>query len=128
MKKYVVFSGIACVIACLWTSLAMANGQVDDPASMAVAPSTLVLCKEQAEVTIHTAIPFNLVDISSLSMEGLTPVAAFADLRGDLVLKFAEAEVKALDIVTPPEVTLTLVGALENGDALSLTDTVQVKR
>ena len=127
MKKYMVLCSVACLVTCVWVGGVAANQQVDDPATMAVAPSTLVLCKDQADVTIHTAIPWTLVDLGSLSMEGLTPIGAGADLCGDLVVKFDEAAVKALAIVAPPSATLTLTGALTSGEVFSLTDTVQVK-
>jgi hypothetical protein len=128
MTKYGILVGVACMLACVWAGSVSANSQVSDPSTMAVAPSTLLLSKVQSNVTIHTAIPYNLVDVGSLSMEGLCPISAGADLCGDLVLKFDEGAVKALDIVAPPSATLTLIGTLLDGEPFLLTDTVQVKR
>ncbi len=125
MKTFLVASILACAIAGLWAGAAGANRQVSDDVTMAVAPSTLLLGMEQSDVTVHTSIPFAAVDTASLTMEGLTPLAVFADACGDLVARFDEYEVKA--IVAAPEATLTLTGLLVNGEPLSLSDTIQVK-
>jgi hypothetical protein len=114
-------------LAGVWAGQVAANQQVSDPSTMAVAPNTLQLSKVQANVTVHTAIPYGAVDTATLEMNGLRPLSVGWDTCGDLVAKFSEAEVKALAIVAPPEATLTMTGVLVNGEPLSLTGTVQVK-
>ncbi len=127
MKASITVVGGLCVLMCLWGGAVYANSQVKDPTTMAVAPNTLLLRMDQGDVSVHTAIPYSLVDVETLTMEGLVPIAVGADVCGDLVMKFAEEEVKALPAVAPPEVTLTVTGALLTGEPITLTDTVQVK-
>jgi hypothetical protein len=127
MKKLALGCALVCLLAGVWAGQVAANQQVSEPSTMAVAPNTLQLSKVQANVTVHTAIPYGAVDTATLEMNGLRPLAVGWDTCGDLVAKFSEGEVKALAVVAPPEATLTMTGVLVNGEPLSLTGTVQVK-
>jgi len=91
-----------------------------------VSPQTILLGADQGgEVTVHAEIPFSLVDTSTLELNGLPALYAFPDSRGELVVKFAEAEVKA--IVAPPSALLTLDGLTVVGELFMGADIVTVK-
>ena len=125
--KYVVAS-LLCVVAVAWAApTALSAGCVEDgEPAISVAPSTLLIGVEQGgAVTVHTKIPFGVVDASSLALNGVPAGAVFADNQGDLVAKFSEAAIKAM--ATPDEITLTLTGRYRDGETFEGSDTVTVK-
>lgn len=111
-KLAFVFTAI-CVLAGLGVgSIALANKAVDgdDPAIM-VSPRTLVLGKADS-VTVHSNIPAAAVIASSVTLNGVAPLAVWADDCGHLAARFAVAD---LDLAAG-DATLTLCGAY-TGDA-----------
>lgn len=79
-----------------------------------IAPAMLLLGATQSgSVTIHTDIPYTIVDGSTVQLSGIPASATFSDDCGNLVGKFPEAKVKA--IVGPPEAILTLTGSTKDG-------------
>jgi len=91
-----------------------------------VSPQTILLGADQGgEVTVHAEIPYSLVDTSSLYLNGVPALYAFPDNRGELVVKFSEADVKT--IVAPPSAVLTLVGLMSDGESFEGADIVTVK-
>lgn len=116
------------LLAAFGTAHSSGNGRTSDPLGIAVAPQTLVLSKSQGAVSVHTAIPYRSVDLETLvlssSLGACVPTWTKADLRGDLVAYFNEAEVEA--IVAVPSTRLTLSGETDAGP-FSGSDTVSVK-
>ncbi|UCH35133.1 MAG: hypothetical protein JSV65_01915 [Armatimonadota bacterium] len=103
--------------------IAMANSAVDsDEPAMMVSPSMIVLAKVDA-VTVHTNIVASSVESGSIDLDGAAPIGVGVDSCGDIVLKFAVAD---LDL-EPGLVTLTLSGDLKDGSSFSATDVVSVK-
>jgi len=90
-----------------------------------ISPSTLVLSADSRCVSVHSNIPFDLVDCDTLELSGITPYLAKKDSCGDLVAKFDVEEVKA--IVEPGPATLMLTGYLLEGTPFAASDTIMVK-
>lgn len=90
-----------------------------------VTPSAIVLESDGTWVTVHTDIALSAVDTSTLTLNGVEVAWTKADAKGNLVAKFAQADIKA--IIAPPEATLELVGMTEAGVEFSGSDTVLVK-
>ena len=127
----------------LWSVLALAivagltNGlQAQDTVPMVVQPMVLNLESFSTCVTIHAEVPFNLVDQESVVVtvngENLTPTSMKPDLRGELVIKFAAADVKQalanLDLKLPATVTFRLEGATSVGAFAGEDDVLVIKR
>lgn len=103
--------------------IAIANSAVDgDEPAMMVSPSAIVLAKVDT-VTVHTNIVASAVESGSIDLAGAAPVGVGVDSCGDIVLKFAVAD---LDL-EPGEATLTLSGDFKDGSSFSATDVVWVK-
>ena len=115
-----------CLCVCaLVGSVALGNMAVkgDDPAMM-VSPQTIVLAKV-AGVTVHTNIPEGLVAPGSVTLNGVAPLAVWADDCGHLAARFAVGDLA----LSPGNVVLTLQGAYAGDDAgnFSADDEVRVK-
>jgi len=89
-----------------------------------LSPNNLVLASKSVWLTAHTNIPYGSVDTSTVCLDGLKASVTKSDDRGYLVAKFDVDEVK--NMVSPPEATLTLSGALWNGTTFSGSDTIVV--
>jgi len=96
-----------------------------DGICITVAPSTLVLSSYVDSIVVHTNIPAQLVDRSSVTLDGIVPYAVGADACGDLVAKFDIDLVK--EIVSPGSVTLTLSGLFLDDTPFAASDTIMVK-
>lgn len=102
-----------------------------DPGTLAVAivasPRALVLASSGSgdSFTVHADVAFASVAATSVRMDGLLPTAVFPDDRGDLVVKLALTEVKAL--ATPPVLEIVLDGALLDGTPFRGVTSVRVK-
>ena len=107
-------------------SVALGNMAVkgEDPGMMA-SPQTIVLAKV-AGVTVHTNIPLTLVVSSTVTLNGVSPIApVWADDCGHLAARFAVADLG----LQPGEVTLTLTGTYKGdaGETFAADDVVRVK-
>jgi hypothetical protein len=95
--------------------------------TIAISPSVLNLDSQGTWVTVHAEIPYSTVVGASVTLDGLPVESTFADDRGELVAKFALAQVKdSLKSKVGSSVTLTLSGTTEDGGTFSGTDTVAV--
>ena len=103
--------------------IAMANSAVegDEPAMM-VSPRAIVLAKVST-VTVHTNIPASAVEPASIDLDGTVPTSVGVDDCGDLVAKFAVADLG----LEPGEATLTLNGTFTDGSSFSAAFVVTVK-
>jgi hypothetical protein len=127
MKKWCLISAIALLV--VGTSLVMANkdNQGDgDGFNITITPKTLSFKSADTVVSVHSNIPYGLVDTVSLQLNGIPAVFSKADTCGDLVVKFDRDDVK--DIVQPPSATLTLSGALKDGSCFEVSDIITVKK
>lgn len=125
MRSGLLVAAIACVT--LATGQAWSNSRTKDPMGIAVSPQTLILSQDQGgAVTVHTAIPYSDVDLTSLYLNGISAGGAWADNCGNLVARFSEAAIEAL--VAPPSAVLTLRGSLADGTPCAGSDTVRVIR
>ena len=103
--------------------ISLASSAVDgDGPAMMVSPSTIVLAKVDT-VTVHTNIRASSVEAGSLDLDGAAPIDVGVDDCGDIVAKFAVADLG----LEPGEATLTLSGAFEDGGLFSASDVVRVK-
>jgi hypothetical protein len=83
-------------------------------------------------VTVHANIPLAEVKADSLALNGIAPVSVapvsvFADAQGNLVAKFCQRAIEDLEIVVPPEATLTLTGTDINDQPFSGSAVIRVK-
>ena len=104
----------------------------NDPTSddfVIISPSTLVLKSQGWTLTVHVAIPYSQVDVSTVRLEGVTPFSTFADDRGDLVCKFLREDIIALvsPVDEPTERELTLSGNDIEGEEFSGSDTITIR-
>ena len=122
-RTLVVATMICGVLGIGLVGITLANSAVDgDAPGIMVSPNTIVLAKV-VTVTIHTNIPASSVDAGSLDLDGAAPIGIGVDDCGDIVAKFAVADLG----LEPGEVTLTLSGAFEDGGLFSASDVVRVK-
>jgi hypothetical protein len=90
-----------------------------------VSPNTIVIASDGDWITVHTNIAYSSVDTSTITLNGVPVAWTKSDLRGNLVAKFVQADIKA--IITPPEATLELSGLTGGGEPFTGSDTVAVK-
>ena len=83
-----------------------------------ISPNVINLKTTGTWVTIHADIPFSEVVEGSVSLEGIPVSFIKEDDNGDLVAKFAIADVKA--ILSKGYVELTLEGVSTSGDFLGV--------
>jgi hypothetical protein len=100
---------------------APADGEI----SIQVSPHVIVLASDGTWVTIHTNIPYSQVDTSSVALNGVPTAFTKADLKGYLVAKFTQTDIKA--IVAPPEALLELTGLKTDGEAFAGSEVVAVR-
>ena len=116
------------LLAVMVTGISMANKpNVGDGINITVSPSTLMLSRDIACVTVHTNIPIGSVNRSSLLLYGIEdtepidPYYTESDSLGYLVAKFSGIDIRT--IVAPGQVELTL-----EGPTFSASDTIRVKK
>ncbi len=90
-----------------------------------VSPNTIVIASDSSWATVHTNIACSSVDTSTVTLDGVPVAWTKSDLRGNLVAKFVQADIKA--IIAPPEATLELPGFTDGGEPFTGSDTVAVK-
>lgn len=126
MKKAFVIGTVGCAVVGLVLAAAMGNGGVkgDEPGMM-VSPQMIVLSKVST-VTVHTNIPAVSVDHATVTLDGVAPLAVWADDCGHLAARFAVAD---LGLEPADAVVLTLCGtyAAGAGDTFAVQDVVGVK-
>ena len=124
MKKILVATVVLCALIGLGLGEATrGNGGVrGDQPGMMVSPQMIVLAKVTA-VTVHTNIPEASVADGTVTLNGVAPLDVWADDCGDLVARFAVADLG----LVPGEVTLTLSGDYAAGGTFTATDLVRVK-
>ena len=94
-------------------------------AEITVSPNVINIASASTVVTVHTDLPYNLVDGASVSLNGLEIEWWKADDRGYFVAKFVAAEVKGI-VEAGTTATLTLTGETVEGEAFSGSDEVKV--
>lgn len=108
---------------------AEAASRADMPAEFEIliqlSPATLILDSPGTWVTVHADIAYSDVDSATLTMNGVELVYSKSDNRGQLVVKFARADVQ--DIVAPPEALLTLTGLTVSGEPFSGSEMIRVE-
>ena len=90
-----------------------------------VSPHVIAMRSNAEWVTVHTTLRYSLAETSTITLNEIPVVLAFADDRGYLVAKFRMEDVKA--IVAPPSATLVLTGMTRDGEPFIGSETVQVK-
>ncbi len=124
--KTVIFLAAVISLTAVPAGILLANSASDGEGfCITVSPSTIVLKSPDKTVSVHSNIPYGIVDTSSLTLNGVEPTGTKADDLGCLVVKFDKADVK--QVVNPGQATLTLSGLLTDGTAFEASDTVMVK-
>lgn len=124
--KTISFVAAVAVLAAVPAGMLLGNSASDGEGfCITVSPSTIVLRSPDKTVSVHSNIPYGIVDTSSLTMNGIEPTGTKADDLGCLVVKFDKADIK--QVVSPGTATLTLSGLLIDGTAFEASDTVMVK-
>jgi hypothetical protein len=123
-------TAVLVILAVIVTGISMANKpNVGDGINITVSPSTLMLSRDIACVTVHTNI-LGSVPKSNLWLFGITddpiqPYLTKTDSMGHLVAKFSGLDIRT--IVAPGRVELTLVGIDLDDPSFSASDTIRVK-
>ncbi|MFH1265390.1 MAG: hypothetical protein ABIK89_06645 [Planctomycetota bacterium] len=96
-----------------------------------VSPNVINIASASTVVTVHTDIPYSLVEGASVTLNDLEISWWKSDDRGYFVAKFSSEEVKGLEEVAEAgaegiPVKLTLQGTTLDGEAFSGTDEVKV--
>jgi hypothetical protein len=91
-----------------------------------VSPHIIAMRSNAEWITVHTTLRYSLAETSTIALNEIPVVSAFADDRGNLVAKFRMADVRA--IVAPPSATLTLTGMTRDSEPFTGSETVEVKR
>jgi hypothetical protein len=84
---------------------------------MQVSPQNIILKAPVTWVTVHAVIPLRLVVPASVTLNGVAARIVTADNRGELVAKFAFAEIAA--IVEKPATTLILGATSTDGSPIT---------
>jgi len=126
MKKSLLGILVLCAAVGLLAANALCWHLEGDGVQIAVSPHTLVLSSPDTAISVHTNLLLEEVDVKSLALNGVEPTFTKADSRGNLVAKFAAADIKA--IVAPPKATLTLTGAMCDGTPFAGSDTITVRK
>lgn len=125
MKKSGLIAAII-LIAVVGTSLVVANQANDGEGyCITISPNTLVLSSNVTLVTVHSNIPYSLVNTVTLTLNDIPAKFSKADDCGDLVVKFSKADIQ--EIVEPGIATLTLSGEFKDGSAFQASDTITIK-
>jgi|GEM_PF-1837836 len=114
----------AALIAAVFPTVILAQ---EDTINVMVSPNTLALNSSGGSVSLHADINYNLVEGTSLTVDGeeLTILFTFADDRGDLVVKCSIDELKGMVSAGTEELLFVLTVETENGD-LTGNDTIRV--
>ena len=124
MKKLVLLS-LACLVLAFTAGVVLANKASDGEGTcISVAPQTILLSLS-TPVTVHSNIPYGLVDRGSIALQGIPATFTKADSCGHLVAKFSRAELA--QTLQPGSATLTLTGLMIDGTTFQAADTVTVK-
>ena len=127
------------VLAVIATGISLANKpNMGDEYNITVSPSTLVLSRYSADVTVHSNIPCDIVEDGSVRLyritemdgdvvysEEIVPISMFADNLGHLVGKFDTADVE--EKVEPGEIEFVLTWDVDEDSFTSNPDTIMVK-
>ncbi len=105
---------------------ALSGPAVGDGDVIVISPQTIAINSKATCVTVHTNLPFDLGKDLAWDLDGIPSYLVKSDDCGYLVAKFDSALVKAA--VSPPEATLTLVGADGETVVFEASDTVRVKK
>lgn len=125
MKRLLIAAIVLCVpIGLIPGNSALGNGAIDgDAPGMMVSPHTIILGKTNA-VTVHTNIPYYSVITTTVTLEGVECLYAWADDRGHLAARFPVADLA----LQAGEATLTLCGDYKSpGESFAAEDVVRVK-
>jgi len=138
MKRFtllllVVFLTLSVGVAGVWAGQyrhkagsASPTGELSDTETyIKVSPHVIVLDSDGTWITVHTNIPFGQVDTESVALNGIPAASTKTDLKGYLVAKFNQSDIKA--IVAPPEALLELTGLMSDGEAFSGSEVVEVR-
>ena len=98
----------------------------DNSIEVVVSPNVLNLESFGGSVSLHTDIPYRLVESVALTVNEVEviPSATFADNRGQLVVKCSMATMK--EMLEPGESTFDLTVTGTDGMTYSGTDTIKV--
>ena len=114
------------VVLAVLVGLASGALAQEDSIEVVVSPNVLNLQSFGGSVSLHTDMPYRLVQSLVLSVNGVEviPSATFADDRGQLVVKCSMADMK--EMVEPGEAIFDLAVTGTDGITYSGTDTIRV--
>jgi len=130
MKKLIGLSIVLILMTSLiglaWANKAHQDYGGTDEFCIMISPSTIVLSSPCDVITVHSNIPYAIVDAASVAINGVDVPFTKADDCGDLVAKIG---IDALaDFLQPGRiVTLTLSGQLDDGTEFAVDETITVK-
>ena len=124
--RHVTALAVMALLGVSGAAVVYANNACDgDGPTIMISPNVLVLSSDVACVTVHSNIPYGLLDPASLALNGVAPYLTKRDSLGHLVAKFHVDDIESVVGLGP--VTLTLTGAFTDGTPLEAADTITVK-
>ena len=107
-----------CLCAVLFGCFALPSAVSAIEIQIDVAPNVLNIQSESTVVTVHTDIAYNLVEGSSVFLNGVSISYGKSDNRGNFVAKFLASDIKTLEgLVIGGYNTLVLMGYTIDGEA-----------
>ncbi len=97
----------------------------DIAAEITVSPNVINIASSSTVVTVHTDLPYSLVDGATVTLGSVSIAWWKSDNQGFFVAKFVAEEVKG-KVEAGTTATLVLWGVTKLGDAFSGTDCVDV--
>ncbi len=124
MKLSIVFLLIGSFVGLAWANKAHKDYGGTTDFCIMISPNTIVLSGPCDVISVHSNIPYGMVDTSSaITLNGVDPISIGADDCGDLVVKVL---IDDLDLEAG-QVTLTLSGLLIDGTDFAGDETITVK-
>jgi len=103
------------LVGCPLLSTELLAQEADIAVAFDVSPNVLNLANQGQVVTVHTDLPFALVDAETVTLNGV-PISHWkSDLQGYFVAKFLMEDVKILPWVLNQENLITVLGVATDG-------------
>lgn len=128
MKRFQTIALVLVLVFGLSVSFAFAgqgNEDETEGVDITISPKTFILSVDEGEwVTVHTDLPYSIVEAASVELNGIPLVFAKSDNLGYFVAKLYREDVE--NTVEPPEAVLEFTGWTYDGQEFYAIDTVRV--
>ncbi|MBL7214925.1 MAG: hypothetical protein ISS71_04530 [Phycisphaerae bacterium] len=123
VKLSIVLLLIGSFVGLAWANKAHKDYDGTTDYCIMISPNTVVLSSPCEVISVHSNIPYDIVDALTITLNSIDPISTGADDCGDLVVKVL---IDDLDLEAG-QVTLTLSGLLNDGTEIAVDETITVK-